>query len=792
MSLILAAFYIPFFKPGRMLLIAVVLFSGFTGSYFVCQIVPPYYQLHGFALHSVYILSLFGFTFSIIYIPYFNTQAYRLVTNRLSATLAQNAELERLSKLKDDFLANTSHELRTPLHGISGIAESLRNDASVQSSPFLSNNLGHIITSARRLTNLVNDILDFSKMRHNDLVIKPRPLDIEQITTTVLPNFSSAASKKGIILTTNFSADLPGVYADEDRMIQIIFNLVGNAIKFTDKGSITISAHSDSSKKQLKLCVADTGIGIAEEDLSTIFDAFEQASFSRNDYRGGTGLGLSITKKLIELHNGTISVNSQKGIGTTFTVILPSVEKEKQTHKEIVSSPVQQAFIIENDSTITSAQNTQTSSTNDKDASSKRRVILAIDDEPINLQIVRNQLEPLGINVVTAENGLSILELIAQHNPTVVLLDIMMPGMNGYECCRIIRNHYSIADLPVVFISAKNRISDLVLGFEAGGNEYVLKPFLREELVARVEGQIRQREAVDAIREIADLKAELAERLIEEAQLQQKQEQLTRLLHSVDDALMIVDDDGEIVFANCILNDTLGYAPDTPIAGRDASSLLHPNSRQNNLLTAKLSKAKSVPVLFSSADGNAVELSVKRTPIEINEEHLFVFSMRKTVKEINNSRVAEWVLTELERNQERIAELKNLGTELIEANKHMMEQLTLGETQKADPFALGNRIMVDTLTLWKDATGKEKWEFAEKSGLWKVHPDEDGWQRTATLDKYLDFRKMPKFPRWITVIESARFVLQEVNKLNFVSEKTKCIEQNLEELEGVLKGTVAV
>ena len=157
-------------------------------------------------------------------------RAHRIALDDLTRTLSKNEELERLVRLKDDFLANTTHELRTPLHGIVGIAESLFSDLTVKSSPFLQSNLLLIVTSARRLSNLVNDILDFSKMRNNDLVIAPRPLDPVQIIRSVLPNFSVAAEGKGISIELNITEDVPPVFADEDRLIQILFNLIGNAV----------------------------------------------------------------------------------------------------------------------------------------------------------------------------------------------------------------------------------------------------------------------------------------------------------------------------------------------------------------------------------------------------------------------------------------------------------------------------------------------------------------------------------------------------------------------------------
>jgi two-component system sensor histidine kinase ChiS len=714
-------------------------------------------------------------------------QTFILSDNYSRSIEARNRQLMKINKLKDDFLANTSHELRTPLHGISGIAESLCNDPSVKASFFLKNNLNYIITSARRLTNLVNDILDFSKMRHNDLILNLQPLDIVQLTNSVLPNFVSSATKKGIVLKTDFSNNLPMVMADEDRLIQILFNIVDNAIKFTDSGSVTVAEKQIGNEMVIQ--IIDTGIGIDEKDCSRIFDAFEQSGSQQTDYRGGTGLGLSITKKLVELHKGKISLSSKYGIGSIFTITLPIVETTRSEQEKMAESVVHHAFIIENENNTVNTDNDKYIST-EITTNQKNRVVLAIDDEPINLQIVKNHLQPLGMKVIAADNGNNILDLVNKYNPSLILLDIMMPGMNGYECCKVIRKSYTIAEMPVVFISAKNRISDLVLGFEVGGNDYVLKPFLREELIARVEGQISQRDAVDAIKEIARLKGELADRLIEEVQLKQVQERLTRLLHSVDDGLIVTNDEGEIVFANTIIINMLGYTEDRTIAGRDLTCLLHFDARQNNLLTAKLSRQKYTPVLFSHVNGSSVELSVKRTTLTISDEQLIIFVIRPPVMLQDTSKMSEWIFAELEKNQERIVELEEISAECIAANKKLMEHLTFSKVTKEDPFTLANRIMIDSVALWKEATKKEKWDFAEASGLWKVHPDEDGWQRTATLDKYLDFRKMPKFPRWNTVIESARFVVKEARKRKCESEKIMDIERNVEELEGVLKGRV--
>jgi CheY-like chemotaxis protein len=428
------------------------------------------------------------------------------------------------------------------------------------------------------------------------------------------------------------------------------------------------------------------------------------------------------------------------------------------------------------------------------------RTVLVIDDEPNNLQVLHSQLTARGIHVVTAECGVHILDLITLHKPDIILLDIILPEENGYEVCRMIRTHFTPAEMPVIFISAKNKISDLVLGFQAGGNDYVLKPFLHEELVARVEGQLHSLEAFEAIQENAALKEDLADRLLEKTHLVQIQERLTRLLHNVDDALLVVSEEGTIVFANSVFCADIGIGSDVPIVGRMASTLLHADAKQRNLLTAKLSSSKYTPVLFAGANNSAVELLVKRSSILTGEEQLIIFSMRSPSQLLDKIQISEWLVDKMEKNQERLAEIEKIHmeigegiaisqaiTEFIDANKSIMKQFTLRDTEKSDPFMLGYQIMTSAMALWKEATGCEKWEFAEKSGLWKVHPDENGWQRTATLDKYLDFRKMPKFPRWNTIVLSAQFVLDEAKKRKYNQTRIDEIERMLQELEGVLK-----
>jgi two-component system sensor histidine kinase ChiS len=231
---------------------------------------------------------------------------------------AQNIELQRLDRLKDEFLANTSHELRTPLNGIIGLAESMIDGATGALTKIQATNLSMIATSGRRLSQLVNDLLDFSQLKHRQIELKLKPVGIRGITDLVVQICHPLIGGKNLQIVNKISEEIPPLLADENRLQQILYNLVGNAIKFTDQGLIEVSAKiiSDEDElghenRQLAITIADTGIGIPEDRLERIFADFEQGDGSTARKYGGTGLGLSVTKQLVELHGGSISVKSR-------------------------------------------------------------------------------------------------------------------------------------------------------------------------------------------------------------------------------------------------------------------------------------------------------------------------------------------------------------------------------------------------------------------------------------------------------------------------------------------------
>ena len=421
----------------------------------------------------------------------FNSMAAQLKTSftTLEAqkeTLArQNEELHHLDQLKDEFLANTSHELRTPLNGIIGIAESLIDGATGELTTLTQTNLQLIVSSGRRLTSLINDILDFSKIKHQNLELQLVPIDLRAITNVVITLSQPLAYQKNLELINNIPEDLPNAEADENRLQQILHNLIGNAIKFTPSGIVEISAkvidtpELQSPEGTLAITITDTGIGISEDKFERIFQSFEQAEGSTAREYGGTGLGLAVTKQLVELHGGKISVESALGVGSQFTFTLPiSQEKAKsmspvttlgnQSTPEIMTLPLPQK-------TVNFAPDDQTFK------------ILIVDDEPINRQVLINNLSLYNYTLNEASNGEEALAKIENgFIPDLILLDLMMPRMTGYEVCQKIRERFPAHELPIVMLTAKNQTENIVDGFTSGANDYLAKPIQKQEMLARM------------------------------------------------------------------------------------------------------------------------------------------------------------------------------------------------------------------------------------------------------------------------------------------------------------------
>ena len=498
-----------------------VFFVGFTVLFLTAINDILYYER---LINSEYLLPLgqFGFIFSqAILLSIRFTNAFNDVELLSNEIRQKNTELLRLDKLKDEFLANTSHELRTPLNGIIGIAESLLSGVAGPLNEKSVLNLTLISNSGRRLSNLVNDILDFSKLRGGDIKLIKKPTDLGGIAEMVITLSRPLVGNRPLKLINNIDG-MPPVDADENRLEQILHNLVGNALKFTQTGQIELSCRPFQGF--LEVVIADTGIGIPPEKLDLIFDSFVQGEGSYSREFGGTGLGLSITRSLIELHGGEIRAESTLGKGSRFVFTLPLyIEPEKKKYEapllgEIHAGNLTAPLPPELDQTPDSyspedialdpPEETFADSAGTEQAEKTR--ILIVDDDPINLQVLKNHLSLKHYDVTEARSGSEALKILdLKKNLDLILLDVMMPGMSGYDVCRRIREHKSPSELPVILLTAQNRVGDLVMGLESGANDYLSKPFDPMELLARVRTMIDIKNSAGAQSNLAAIENEL-------------------------------------------------------------------------------------------------------------------------------------------------------------------------------------------------------------------------------------------------------------------------------------------
>lgn len=432
--------------------------------------------------------------------------------------------LNEVDRLKDAFLANTSHELRTPLHGMIGLAEAVLDHHGAQLDETGRTNIEMIVASGLRLSNLVNDILDFSKLQHNSLQCNPQAVDLWGAVNVVLGLTRPLLGSKSLHLINEVPRELPPAKADENRLQQIFFNLVGNAVKFTEQGHIRVSARIADG--ELRIAVSDTGIGIKQEKCEEIFKAFQQADNSTAREYGGTGLGLAVTRKLVELQGGKIWVESKFGLGSTFFFTLPMADgtpdnpldqlfEERQVVKAGKYVPINYIDAMPNHI-----------------KSGARFRILVVDDDPVNRMVLVNHLSH-DYQVIAVESGQAAIKAVEEYKGfDLILLDIMMPKMTGFDVCKHLRTIFPPHELPVIFLTAKMHANDVVAGFGTGANDYIVKPVSKGELLMRVETHLQ---LLDANR---NLEAKVKDRT---RHLVEAQKELLREAHIAGMAEIAID-----------------------------------------------------------------------------------------------------------------------------------------------------------------------------------------------------------------------------------------------------------
>lgn len=667
---------------------------------------------------------------------------------------ANNVRLLRMDELKDEFLANTTHEMKTPLVGMVGIAESMLAAAGERMSEEDATHLRVIVHSGNRLSKLIDDVLDLSRLRHEDVGLHFGPVNPGTVTRRVLALARAVQGNDRVELVNRVPGDCTPVLADPDRLEQILLNLVGNSIKFTDSGSITVSA--DLVDDKVRISIADTGRGIFATDQKRIFDAYEQGAPHE---AGGVGLGLSIARQLVELHGGKLELDSEPGLGSTFSFLLPVSDEQAPAEKP--ETPVTGLHIGE------------------AVAPDGHYQVLVVDDEPVNLQVVASIFKIAGITFRTAGNGTEALSLVEEDEPDMVLLDVMMPDMSGYDVCRKLRRTHPASSLPVVMLTVKNRDEDIVEGFAAGANDYLCKPFSRDELGARVSTQLKLKEAYAALAENLELRRELELRAKTESRLRFLRARLAKILDSLDHAIVGVNQSREIAFCNRPFAE-LACADADALIGQPLDSLLDRQDGGANQLLKFLDSGAAAGETLSLENLRIGEtpVSLQAGCIEFEEESLTLLAIRPAGSDGESPGLAvpTELLRDLEDNRQRVLDLEEAMSTLesgSDADKERVREdikaldgllsrigsnLQPGSDTR-DRRALAANVMNLAVECWTAATHATKAEMAERSGLWNVYMERDGYSRTQTLDKYLDRDTLPRKPRWNQVLATAKYVL---------------------------------
>ncbi len=352
--------------------------------------------------------------------------------------MKQKAIADSANLAKSEFIANMSHEIRTPMNAILGFSEILFNTVS---EPKSKSYLKTILSSGRTLLSLINDILDLSKIEARKLELHSEPVNVKDIISDLKLLFSQKAAEKNIDLLIDVPEQFPShLYLDEIRLRQILLNIVGNAVKFTASGFIKVTLSLDGNEEEgynVSMSVEDTGIGIPKEEQKIIFDSFKQAKGISTKHFGGTGLGLAISKKLAEMMNGTIELTSEPGRGSTFTVILRNVRRVDSVEKP--------------------AELVDWSKEKLKFGASR---ILVVDDIQQNIEIVKMYLEDTDIVIGELSSGDKVVEFSKVFKPDLILMDLRMPGVTGYEAAKMLRKDNETKSVAIVAFTASSMRSD--------------------------------------------------------------------------------------------------------------------------------------------------------------------------------------------------------------------------------------------------------------------------------------------------------------------------------------------
>ncbi len=426
-----------------------------------------------------------------------NAAAYRQLNEQEHEMRRLFDDAERARAIAEDadaaksaFLSTVSHELRTPLTSVLGFAKIIRKRLEERIFPLITtddkkirqtmqqveDNLKVVVSEGERLTKLIDDVLDLAKIEAGKLEWHMEPVDLREVIDHATAATSSLLDQKGLALIKDIATDLPVLTGDRDRLVQVVINLISNAVKFTDNGSVTCRA--TAANGEILVSVVDTGVGITLDDQPKVFERFKQVGDTLTDKPKGTGLGLPICREIVEHHGGRIWVESVIGKGSTFSFAIPA----SGTSMPIGTGPVERAALIRQlrDQVVVTTPRT----------TARQPRILVVDDEANIRELLTQEFTEAGYQVSVASNGREAIDEVRRNRPDLVVLDVMMPEMNGFDVAAVLKNDPQTLDIPIVILSI---VQDKDRGFRLGVDRYLTKPIDTELLFKEVGALIEQK-----------------------------------------------------------------------------------------------------------------------------------------------------------------------------------------------------------------------------------------------------------------------------------------------------------